>query len=56
MFDEGYKALVCGDRYAFVRSPRFDTITESVIKISPMNFEKIQSCFDAEWKDKPSNA
>lgn len=49
-FDDGCIALVCGDKFAFVKSPRFATIPQKIVHLSPQNMEKVQKEFDAKWE------
>lgn len=52
MFRDGCIALVCGDQYAFVRSPRFEGMTEKIVHLQPQNFHRVKEEFDAQWNTK----
>lgn len=52
MIGDGYVALVCGDRYAFVKSKMLEQLEERVVTMEPEQMNQISKAFDAEWKQK----
>lgn len=42
MLKEGYTALVCGEKYAIVKSPAFESWAGEIIRISPHVMEAVE--------------
>lgn len=46
----GYVALVCGDKYALIKSPRFKDDAGEIIQISPYVMEAVEKEFGSKLK------
>lgn len=52
LLKEGYVALICGEKYAFVKSPRLADMGGTIVPITEANMEKIEKEYLLEWKSK----